>query len=113
MKRANWMYLVATALVLSTGISVAGAKAKHHDSSSSPIDHKTKLHGRWTRDVVTTTTVVATTTTQPATTTTAAPTTTTLPPTTTTAAPTDDHHARTAAATDRARSSPTRTRRPS
>ena len=52
MKRANWMYLVATALVLSTGISVAGAKAKH-PSTSSPIITKTKLHGRWTRDVVT------------------------------------------------------------
>ena len=31
MKRANWTYLVATALVLSTGVSVAGAKARHHD----------------------------------------------------------------------------------
>jgi hypothetical protein len=95
MKRANWTYLVASALVLSTGISVAGAKATHHDKLSVVRSATTgKGHyGHW-KDGPTTTTVV-TTTTQPATTTThvttttaaPAPTTTTAPPTTTTTAP--------------------------
>ena len=89
MERANWTYLVASALVLSTGISVAGAKATHHDKLSgvrSAITAKGN-HGHW-KDATTTTTVV-TTTTRPATTTTHATTTTAAPaPTTTTAPPT-------------------------
>jgi len=83
MKRANWIYFVATALVLSTGVSVAGARSRQHDS----ISVKEHLHGRWARDLVSTTTADVTTTTQPATTTTHV-TTTTAAPTTTTAAPT-------------------------
>jgi len=90
MKRANWTYLVATALVLSTGVSVAGAKSKHHSKLSSSgfgisAEHKGRGHG-WGR-LDPTTTTQATTTTRPATTTTHA-TTTTAAPTTTTAAPT-------------------------
>ncbi|MDQ1468090.1 MAG: hypothetical protein QOH10_2505, partial [Actinomycetota bacterium] len=92
MKRANWTYLVATALVLSTGISVAGAKARHQDKLSSIRSAISTRghHGHWkdtTTTVVTTTTRPATTTTH-VTTTTAAPTTTTAAPTTTTAATT-------------------------
>ena len=84
MKRANWMYFVATALVLTTGVSVAGAKARR-DSAAGMAEQKEKSHGRWARDVQVTTTTAAPTTTRPATTTTAAPTTTTRPVTTTTA----------------------------
>jgi hypothetical protein len=83
MKRANWTYLVATALVLSTGISVAGARSRHTTKLSTTV----KGHGYGHAHQPTSTTA-APTTTQPATTTTAAPTTTTQPPTTTTAAPT-------------------------
>jgi hypothetical protein len=83
---------------LSTGISVAGAKATHHDKLSVVRSATTgKGHyGHWkdapTTTVVTTTTRPATTTTTThVTTTTAAPapttTTTTAPPTTTTTAP--------------------------
>jgi hypothetical protein len=89
MERANWTYLVASALVLSTGISVAGAKATHHDKLSGVRSAITARghHGHW-KDATTTTTVV-TTTTRPATTTTHATTTTAAPaPTTTTAPPT-------------------------
>jgi hypothetical protein len=91
MKRANWVYLVATAVVLSTGVSVAGARARHHDNPSRSgttvtVDRWSHGHDRdrWQRrhHRVTTTTTEATTTT----------TTTTNPPaprvTTTTAAPT-------------------------
>ncbi|MDQ1511025.1 MAG: hypothetical protein QOG50_2869 [Actinomycetota bacterium] len=84
MKRANWTYLVATALVLSTGISVAGARSRHTAKVSTTV----KGNGHGHAHQPTSTTAAPTTTTQPATTTTHAPTTTTLPPTTTTAAPT-------------------------
>jgi hypothetical protein len=88
MKRANWVYLVATAVVLSTGVSVAGARARHHDRLSSSsrgftVDRSSHGHGseRWLLRHSDTTTTDVTTTTRPAptqvTTTTAAPTTTT------------------------------------
>ncbi len=89
MKRANWTYLVATALVLATGVSVAGAKTRHHDrlsSSGSGITTAAKGHGHdsWFRHHDTSTTDVTTTTVRPTTTTTHETTTTV---TTTTLAP--------------------------
>jgi hypothetical protein len=93
MKRANWMYLIATALVLSTGITVAGARTRHFDrlsSSGSGITTDAKGHGNgWFRHHDSSTTVVTTTTVPPTTTTTTHVTTTTAT-TTTNAAPIDD-----------------------
>lgn len=84
------MYLVATALVLSTGVSVAGAKARHNDrlsSSGSGIttDDKGHPHRGWRFHIDPTTTTYVTTTTTAAPPTTAHETTTTV--TTTTIAP--------------------------
>jgi hypothetical protein len=92
MKRANWVYLVATVVVLSTSVSVAGARARHHDKPSH--SGTTVTVDRWSRgndsalwrhrhqhyDTTTTEATTTTTTTPPTprvTTTTAAPTTTT------------------------------------
>jgi parallel beta-helix repeat protein len=91
MKRANWTYLAATAIVLSAGVSVAGARATHQKKSVDTTrqgnrgHHKALGNTSTTATAPTPTTTAATTTTVRATTTTTAPpTTTTLPPTTTT-----------------------------
>ena len=85
MKRTNWTYVVVTAIVLSAGVSTAGARATHHgrspDRLASERHHK---HGR------TTTTTSSSSTTSEPTTTTDPPTTTTVAPTTTTTTPRGD-----------------------
>lgn len=49
MKRANWIYFAATAVMLVTGVSVAGAKQTHHSSlarSGARITAGHRWHGR-------------------------------------------------------------------
>ena len=87
MKRTNWTYFVVTAIVLSLGISGAGARSTHHRKSldRAGSGFARKVLPRHSPVTATTTTPTSTTTT---TSTTSPPTTTTVPPTTTTAAPT-------------------------
>jgi len=88
MKRANWIYLIATLLVLSVAVPVAGARSRNHSRSSAErfsADRDGNRHERWERGFrsrrhETTTTRATTTTTRPAPTPHATTTTTTFVP---------------------------------
>src|SRR5437870_9320214 len=82
MRRTNWIYFVVGAIVLSVGISAAGARVTHHSNQLDRAASNQTGKGHTKRGATTTTSTSATTTTLP-TTTTVRPTTTTTAPTTT------------------------------